>query len=146
LEQAGSIAVGVHLAGGLGGRQQGLTGSLRLAPSVPVLGREACSTATPFELLGKLPVERTAAGPGNVAVDRVADQCVSEGGRARASLDEQALRECLTECVVTIGEARHEVWVELRACHGSDLQRRPCRLTQSNGTQQHDVANGVRDG
>jgi hypothetical protein len=111
-----------------------------------VLGQPRGRCAASLEQLCQLPVERAPPGPGDVAVERLADQRMPEPGRAGGDLDQQPLPERLAQGVLAAGERRHDVQVEARARRRGDLQGRSRGVAQSGRAQQHQITYGVGHG
>ena len=95
--EVGRVAVGVD-RGTLGDRlQQRVERARGVACRDPVRGDLPAVAAGARELLGEPAVERSAAQPGDVVVQRIARERVAEGGAARLGLDDQPAGEQLGE-------------------------------------------------
>ena len=141
---AGGIAVGVRGLELIGGAQQLAPGALLVVGAEPVRSDLDRGRAARLQALAELAVQLAAAQPGNVAVERLADEGVAERGPAVALLADQADLQQLPHPVL-VGEPRHHLELEALAGDRRRLGRGPARGAEVAVAQQHRVAHGLRD-
>ena len=109
----------------------------------PVPGDLPPVAAAARELFGELAVERSAAQPGDVLVQRIARQRMAECGLSRLGLDDQPAGEKLCEACLGLG-IRDEAELESRPGDRGHLGHPPGIIGEAGRPHEHRVAHRSR--